>query len=218
MELFQDKRVWLGGGALVAVLIAAISWFVVISPELSAASSLRTETSDAELQNVATQSQVTRLRLQSENLGELTTGLNAALQALPKASGLPAFTRQLNAQAESNHVAVTSIVTGAVSGVNADGTTTAPGTTPTTDTTGTTPAAGTTPAVSAAGGIYAIPVTVISSGSLANELAFLKAIQTLGPRRALVTSTLFAPDAPVATAPIDKATTVTAQLLVFSAP
>ena len=37
----QDKRLWLGGGAVAAVLIVLIGWFVVIDPELSAATATR---------------------------------------------------------------------------------------------------------------------------------------------------------------------------------
>jgi hypothetical protein len=219
MNLLQDKRAWLGGGAIAAVLIAAVSWFIVISPERSSTTSLGTQTSAAQLQNTLTQAKITKLRRQSANLAKLQAQLASALEALPKASGLPAFTRQLSAQAAASHVAVTNISIGTIAAASADGGAVVPGaaapptTTPDAATPSTTPAPATAP-----GGVFAIPVTVISSGSLKNELAFLKAIQTLGPRRALVTSTLFAPDATSATTPLDKVTTVTAQLTVFSAP
>jgi hypothetical protein len=220
MRLLQDKRAWLGGGAIVAVLIAAVSWFMVIGPERSSTASSRNQVNDAQLQNAVTQSKVAKLRAESQNLDKLTAALAVAFNALPKASGLPAFTRQLNAQAAVSHVSVTSIAIGAITGANADGTAVAPGAAPATTTPATTPGTtptGTSPAT-AAGGVFAIPVTVISSGSLTHELAFLKAIQTLGPRRALVTSTQFAPIAGAVSPPIDKASTVTAQLIVFSAP
>jgi hypothetical protein len=218
MNLLQDKRAWLGGGAIAAVLIAAVSWFMVISPERSSTTSLGTQTSAAQLQNTLTQAKITKLRRQSANLAKLQAQLASALEALPKASGLPAFTRQLSAQAAASHVAVTNISIGAITIANLNGTAVVPGATTAT----TTPGAVTTPAIaaqpSAAGNVFAIPVTVVSSGSLKNELAFLKAIQTLGPRRALVTSTQFAPDAKSAATSLDKVTTVTAQVTVFSAP
>jgi hypothetical protein len=218
MNLLQDKRAWLGGGAIAAVLIAAVSWFMVISPERSSTASLGAQTSDAQLQNALTQAKVTKLRRQSENLGKLQAQLASALEALPKASGLPAFTRQVNAQAAVNRVAVTNISIGAITAANADGTAVVPGaTTPTATPSATTPTGITAPAT-AAGSVFAIPVTVVSTGSLTDELAFLKAIQTLGPRRTLVTSTQFAPGSEALTASLDKATTVTAQLIVFSAP
>jgi hypothetical protein len=216
MTLLQGKRAWLGGGALVALLIVVVSWFMVISPELSAAAALRTQATDADLQNSVTQGKVAKLRLQAEHLGELTTSLASALEALPTSSGLPAFTRQLSAQGTLSHVDVTSIVIGSISSVNADGAT---GTTPTTTTPAPTATAPANAGSTSAGSVYAIPVTVISSGSLTHELAFLKAIQTLGPRRALLTSTQFAPRGGGAQgASIDRSATVTVQLTVFSAP
>jgi hypothetical protein len=217
MRLLQDKRAWLGGGALVAVLIAAVSWFMVIGPERSSTASLGAQADEAQLQNAMTQSKVAKLRAESKNLDKLTAALAAAFNALPKASGLPAFTRQLNAQAAASHVSVTSIAIGAITGASADGTAVDPGATPAPAATGTTAPAAPAPAT-AAGGVFAIPVTVVSSGSLTHELAFLKAIQTLGPRRALVTSTQFIPIAGEVAPPLDKSSTVTAQLIVFSAP
>lgn len=219
MNLLQDKRAWFGGGAIAAVLIAAVSWFMVISPERSSTASLGTQTSEAQLQNSLTQAKITKLRRQSANLGKLQAQLASALEALPKASGLPAFTRQLSAQAAASHVAVTNISIGAIAAASSGGGAVGPDAAPATTTPTPTPTSTTSvPATTAPGGVFAIPVTVISSGSLTNELAFLKAIQTSGPRRALVTSTLFAPDATSATTPLDKVTTVTAQLTVFSAP
>lgn len=224
MKLLQDKRAWLGGGAIAAVLIAAVGWFMVISPERSSTASLDAQTSDAQLQNVLTQAKVAKLRLQAANVSKLQAQLASALEALPAASGLPAFTRQLSAQAAASHVTVTNISIGAITAANPDGAAVVPGATtaPTapsaTPTPGATTPSGTNVPATAAGSVFAIPVTVVSTGSLTDELAFLKAIQTVGPRRTLVTSTQFAPGSGVSTASIDKATTVTAQLTVFSAP
>jgi hypothetical protein len=209
MSVSQDKRVWLGGGALVAVLIAVVSWFMVISPELSSANSLRSQATDADFQNSLTQSKVSKLKLQADHPGRLTASLETALNALPKASGLPAFTRQLNAQAAATDVRVASIVIGAIALANP--------TTPAASVPATTPGSTVVPAT-AAGSVFAIPVTVVSTGNLIRQLMFLEAVQALGPRRALVTSTQFAPAGNNQTAPIDRAAQLTVQLTVFSAP
>lgn len=204
MDRWQDKRVWLGGGALVAVLIAVASWFAVIHPQLSSAASLRTQAAEADAQNSLALVKVATLRNQAKDLGSLTAALTSALEALPPTSGLPAFTRQLSAQAKTSHVTVSGISIGSVNVTGSAGaTTTAPSNAAPT---------------SAAGGLYAIPVTITSSGRLAGELAFLTAIQTVGPRRALVTSTQFAPGSGAKEASIDGSATVTVQLSVFSAP
>jgi hypothetical protein len=219
MNLRLDKRAWLGGGAAAAVLIAVVSWFMVISPERSSTASLGTATSDAQLQNAITQAKVTKLRRQAENVDQLQSRLAAALEALPKASGLPAFTRQLNAQALVSKVDVTSIVIGAISSTESavPAPTATAGTSNSATTSTPAPPAASGP-TSATGGTYAIPVTIISTGSLTHELAFLKAIQTVGPRRVLVNSAVFAPGGSSQLAAIDKSTAVTAQLTVFSAP
>ena len=66
--------------------------------------------------------------------------------------------------------------------------------------------------------MFAIPVTLVSTGSAVNQLAFLKAIQVDGPRRALVISTALAPASGATTASIDASSTMTTQLSVFTAP
>ena len=58
----QDKRLWLGGGAVLAVLIVLIGWFVVIDPELSAASSTRDQADSAQLQNMVLEAKNSTLK------------------------------------------------------------------------------------------------------------------------------------------------------------
>jgi len=70
-----------------------------------------------------------------------------------------------------------------------------------------------TPAVAAA--VRAIPITVTSTGPALQQLYFLRDIQEVGPRRALVNSTSIVP---MGEEPIDVAATLTIQLTVFSAP
>lgn len=222
MERLQDKRVWLGGGAVAALLIVAIGWFMFIGPELSSTSDLHAQAAATRQQNSQLQLRVKSLQVKSTQLDRYTKSLNDALAALPFDSGLPAFTRQLSSQAAANHVAVTSVAVGGITSV-APAVATAPGTTdpasatdPTsTATTAPTPgAAGTT----AAGGLFSVQVTVQSSGSLAHQLAFLNDIRTAGPRRALLTSTQFTPGLGSKVASIDGSAALTTQLTIFSAP
>ncbi len=201
MPATQLRRLWIGGAAFAALLIAAVGWLFVISPELSSASSLRTEASDSDWQNTMLQSKVNKLAQESKNVGALTSALSAAIAALPTSSGLSGFTRQLTSQATAYHVEIQSIAVGSVSVVTADGTATA------TDATSTT----------AAGQLYAVPVTVVSTGSLAHQVAFLHAIQAIGPRRALVSSVQVGASGSTSGS-IDADDTATIQLTAFSAP
>ena len=136
------------------------------------------------------------------------------LAALPFDSGLPAFTRQFSNQAAQHRIDLTSISIGSISQATAAATT--PTTTaPSSAASGSTPSAGTG---ATAGAVFAIPVTIVSTGSAVDQLAFLKAIQVDGPRRALVISTALTPASGATTASIDASSTMTTQLSVFTAP
>lgn len=166
MSGLQDRRAWLGGGAALIVVIALLGWFFVISPRLSTAASRRDDTASVQQQNAVLSAQLVKLRKENGNLAELTASLQAAVDALPFDTGLPQLTRQVNAQAVDEGVALTSISVGAAKAAEA----TPGGAAPT------------------AGAILAIPVTLVSKGTAAKQWAFLDAIQTGGARRALVTS------------------------------
>ena len=203
MSRVQSKRFWVGGGCLVAAVIVIGGWFAVISPQLSSASSLREQSDSADQQNSLLQSKVANLKRQNDKLPTITANLREALAALPLDSGLPAFTRQLSAQAAQHRVSITSIAVGSIVPTTSAGTS-SPGTT------------GSTAEV--AGTVFAIPVTLISTGGVQNQLALLKAIQVDGPRRALVVSTQLAPPTGTTVTSTDASSTMTTQLTVFSAP
>src|SRR6478752_3149796 len=109
----QSKRLWLGGGAVVAVVIVLIGWFGVIGPELSAAAATRDQADSARMQNVTLQAKNTKLKAQNDDVATLRASLANALAALPSDGGLPEFTRQISAQATSTSVVLTSIVVAA---------------------------------------------------------------------------------------------------------
>jgi hypothetical protein len=198
--LAQDKRLWLGGVAVVAALIVLLGWFFLISPELSDASSIREQAESAESQNMVLQAKNAKLKNANDNAAALRAELAAALAELPADSGLAEFTRQLSAQAAANGVTLSSVVVGSAAPFAAD-TADAPATT--TDTAA---------ATASTAALVAIPITVVAIGPCAGDIAFLQAIQVTGPRRALVSDVLLAP------ATGEAPCTLTAQLSVFSAP
>ena len=217
MDRLQNKRFWLGGGAVAALLIVALGWFMFIGPEMSSASDLRNQAAAARQQNALLQLKVTSLQKKSTQLSRYTDSLKTALSALPFDSGLPAFTRQLSAQANSHQVSITSVVVGGITAIAAGApvaTTTDPASAaPTTSTT--TPPVGTN---TAGGGLYSVAVTVQSSGTLARQLAFINDIRTAGPRRAMVNSAQLTPGVGAKESSIDAMVAFTTQLTVFSAP
>lgn len=193
---FQDRRVWLGGGVGVGVLVLLAGWLVLVQPQLTATADTRTRTEDARLQNSTLAGKVSTLKAADRNLPALVSGLRRAREQLPITSGLSTFTDQLGSQAAAAKVTITSVAVGAVSVATATmPTVAAPGATsgtgaisesaPTTTTTST--------SANPAGKLYQIQLTVITTGPLSGQRAFLTAVQSTGPRAALLSSVQLAP-------------------------
>jgi hypothetical protein len=218
----QDRRVWLGGGAAAAVVIAAASWFLLISPEMSSAADLHSRADDQRAQNDLLTQKVATLKNKSEHLSKYTTALARALAALPVDSGLPALTREVNGFAASAHVQITSIAVGTVTATSTSVPTTAPADTSSTESDSSTNETTTSSAPSttsgAAGGTFSIPITVISNGTLARQVAFLDALRSAGPRYGLITNVQLSPGTGARVASVDAASAMTTQFTVFASP
>jgi hypothetical protein len=199
MTSLQDRRVWIGGGVLLALLILVAGWFLAINPELSSADSLHSQADTAQTGNLAAQAKLNALKAKSQQSGELVQQLTAAVDALPPETALPSLTRQLSAQAHAAGVTVSSITIGASGAAGA-------------------PAGAPAANSTAGGGLVSTSVTLAVDGTLAHQLAFLHAVQVDGPRRALVTSTQVTPSTGGTSGSIDGPTTVTIAMNVFSQP
>jgi hypothetical protein len=189
MSGVKGDRLWLAGGAVVGVVISALAWFMVVSPELSNASSLDEQTMASQTQNVSLQSKIHKLQADNSNMDALIASLLQARTALPVNTGLADFTRQLSGYARDSGV----VISGITAGDPAALTSTAPAAA-STDTAAaststpaaTRPAAGT---ASPAGQMYALPLTVVVKGTPDKDLRFLAAVQGPGRRAALVSGT-----------------------------
>jgi len=214
----QNRRTWVVGGAAVAAVISAASWFFVISPVHSDTDSVQARTVSVQQQNVIAQHKLRDLANSQSQLPQLQAQLVRALEALPMANGLPEFTRQLNHQAAALHLTLNSLN---VTGFSAALTDSSSGPAPSTEsTTTTTPPANPTPPANtgtsgSGSGPVAIAVNVSATGPSKAQLAFLRAIRLNGPRRALVTVVgLSAPQKTGGTVVV----TMTVTLTVFATP
>ena len=218
--LSQNKRTWLIGGGVLALVIVLVGWFVVIAPELSAAASNRDQTEAAYQQNQLLQKRNDDLADKNGDQGALQAGLSAALAQLPSDGALPAFTRQLSAQASAAGVVLTSLIVGAATPVAA-----AAGQSPAASAAPVSPAAASGAEVAAAAaapatatGLVQMSITVNATGLGRHDLAFLRSIQWNGPRRALVSAVQLAPVGTDTKLGIDGPCTMTLTLTIFSAP
>lgn len=198
-------KLWTYGGVAGCLLLAVIAWFAFVSPALSHVSSVNSQTAQAQQQNDVLRAKVAHLQQVDAGIADLRTKVAQAREALPVGDGLPDFTRQLQAQAASARVTLTSITAGAPAVVGAGPAAAAPAT----------PKGA---ATNAAGKLYSIPVTLVTAGSLIHQRGILNEVQAMGPRLALVTSVGFSPGSSATTTSIDNNVTMTVQMQVFVAP
>lgn len=193
MKQTKADRLWIMGGTVVALLVVAMAWLLVVGPEFNRVSSLQSQTADAQAQNIITQSKVKSLQAEYAKLPDLQASLTKVRTALPTNANLSGFTRDITVDAAVTEVSVTSVTVGSVTTA---GTTSAP----------------VTKVVNPAGALFAVPVTITARGAPSQLLAFASGL--LGPdkRAALVTSTQLSTDA------TSKGVQLIMQVSVFAAP
>jgi Tfp pilus assembly protein PilO len=189
----QNAKLWLGLGAAIALLMVVPTYLLVISPHRASTQTLKADTESVVVQNAALQAKTAELRKKAENRDELTATLSTALAELPWETKLPEFSRQLSKHAAKRGVTLTSIAIGAA----------------------TTPGQPAAAAVDPTTTVRAVPITIVSTGTALQQLFFLRDVQQIGPRRALVTATSMLP---TEAGTIEDEATMTTQLTVFSSP
>jgi Tfp pilus assembly protein PilO len=192
----QMRRLWLFVGAVAALLLLLIGWFLFISPQRSQTSSVNGQVSQAKHQNTLLKARIRSLQAQNANLSQYQSELAQAKLALPDSSGLSDFLRTLQSIGNATQTNVTSLtvgapqslktLTGSVAGASAatSAARSAPGTAPT----GAPAAAAAAPAATTAlGSIYQLPIVLSVSGSVAQLDDFLGQLQSVQPRAVLIT-------------------------------
>lgn len=217
----RDKveKLWIGGGVVAAVAVSAAVWMFGVSPVLSHTDSIRSQTTETQMENTALEANVTKLQAAYTHIDKLRATLKDAHDALPASLALSEFTQQISTQAQQNHVSVTTLTAGVPGPVEpaepTSGSTPAESSsassTPTTPT-----AAGVTPTT----GLYSIPISVSVAGKQAAMIDFVRSVQHDGPRAALVSAATLA-STNTATSGSDATasgpTTLTLQMQVFVA-
>jgi Tfp pilus assembly protein PilO len=149
-------RLWMIGGAAVIVLLAVVSWFLLINPAKTETSDLKAQTETAHIQAVDIRKRIAALKKQKSNLPKLKATLAGYQDALPSDSGVPAFLRQLQAAGTDLDVDV--------SGVTVS-----------------TPAE-----LENLAGVWALPIQLTAEGSAANLGAFMDQLQGSAQKRAVL--------------------------------
>jgi Tfp pilus assembly protein PilO len=168
----RSSKLWLFVGPAVAVVVLALGWLLLVSPKMSEASQLAEETSSAQASNVMAQAKLTTLQQQSKTLPAQKAQLVALQRQIPADPAVADLIRSLNAAATATGVHLDQVTPGALAPIGGG-------------------AAGST------GGLQQMPVMMGTTGSYANQVKFLAAVEHLD-RALLVTSVNLAGDPSVA--------------------
>jgi Tfp pilus assembly protein PilO len=165
-------RQWTVFTAIAVILVLLAGYFLLVKPQSTKASTLRSEATSQQQSNALIQTQIASLQSEQAQLPEQQKQLEKFATQVPADASEPAVIRQLSAAANGSGVNLVSITPGTSGAVAATGTT--PGST------------SLTPVPSAAGQLIQLPVTLGILGSYANVESFFQSLEAL-PRALLVT-------------------------------
>src|SRR5690348_4752066 len=105
-------RLWMIGGAVAAVVLLAVGWFFLISPQNGHTATFTGQTDDARTKLVTLQQRLSQLQKQNEDLPEYQAKLRSDQAALPATADLADFLRSLQAGDENSRGVITGITVG----------------------------------------------------------------------------------------------------------
>jgi type IV pilus assembly protein PilO len=186
----NSTRTWTLGTAVVAVLLLVAGWFLLVSPQRSAAADLRDQVTAQQAANDAIALKTKQLQAQFASLPERQAQLAEIKQQMPDNPALPSLIRDLSSYADSAGVTLDSVAPGAPTAVVAAAPAAPAAGQPVT-------APGQAPAAASTDGLLSIPTTVTAVGSYSELTLYLQKLQS-SMRRAFLVNTVGLTAAPAA--------------------
>lgn len=154
----RKDRMWLLGGVVVMLLLAAGSWFLLIAPKNAETDDVRSSAADASAQLIVLKHQVAALKTESAKLASYKSQLKTNQKALPPTSGVPDFLRQLQDSGTAVNIEISNISVGAPE------------------------------VSKAVSSVFELPISLSAVGAAADMSAFLNRLQQVQPRAVLLKS------------------------------
>ncbi|WP_298803007.1 hypothetical protein [uncultured Pseudokineococcus sp.] len=184
---------WIGGAALLGLVLVAAAWLLLVGPRQQLAADLREQTASTAGQNELLTAQVRRLE---EQLGDVPTTraeVAALREQVPADAQLPALLRQVTELSDLAGAELTGVTPTEPADASADAAAAVPTEAPTDAPADASAdgAAATSPAPTdqtAQGGVQVVPVALTATGSFAQLQELLRLVQVDLPRALLVRS------------------------------
>ncbi|SHH61590.1 type IV pilus assembly protein PilO [Jatrophihabitans endophyticus] len=197
MAASRAERLHVGGAAVVALVIALVGWFLLISPQRSDSADVQDQTANAELQNTVLQGRINQLTAEKKKAATYGAALAKARAALPSTSDMAAFLRHVQSIGSATSTKVTSISVDAAKAVESSAPVVGATTSPTASASPTASSAtdSSTTAAASGTGLYSVPISASVTGTQRNLARFLTELQSGQPRAVLLTSVTRGQDA-----------------------
>jgi Tfp pilus assembly protein PilO len=179
----NSMRTWVLGTVLVALLIAAGLWFLLLSPTLDQAASVRDQAATITSANEVRTVGLDKLKKDAANLPTMRADLATLEAAIPGSAQVPDFLRQLQAVAAAHSVSIGAVQVETPTVVKASSPAASSTPTPSPSASASTSASTSSGGTS---GLVAIPISITASGDRASLDAFLSDVQTQLARLVLV--------------------------------
>jgi Tfp pilus assembly protein PilO len=173
----SNSRSWAIGAAVMSLVLAVAGWFLLISPVRGSTSTVRASQTSEQAKNAQLKLAIDQLKAEFSTLPSKQAELAAIKQQMPNNPGLPTLIRSLSTIAKNSGATLVSIAPGTPAALSSASSFNA------------TPTA----ASATASTVQAIPVTIIASGSYAENELFLQQVQNSMTRIMLVTGLTIAP-------------------------
>jgi len=98
MNALSTTRNWTIGGVLLTIVVLVLGFFLGVQPQLQAAAIAQRDLAEVEATNQIQRAELEALKLQFEDLPEITAELEELRLSIPATSSLDKFTTQLAAQ------------------------------------------------------------------------------------------------------------------------
>ena len=168
---------WRIGGIAAAAVLLAVGWFLVVSPQRTAAADLRAQAVEAQGRNESLQARINLLRKQSADLPKKLADIKAYAAKIPNTPALPDFLREVQAVGAKAGITVESVDNSLPSAVLAI-VSAPPAPAPTaTGAVAAAPAAPPRPAP--VPGLQQINVTIVAGGSYAGLTSFVRSLEEI---------------------------------------
>lgn len=107
--MITNSRTWTAGAAVLAVVVLALSWFLLISPAIATAAQTNDEATAAADHNAALVRQTAKLKEQFEHLDTYRSELSALQRQIPSDTDLADFLRLVGTVATAHNTFVVSV-------------------------------------------------------------------------------------------------------------